>query len=171
MTVLVVFASKHGSTREIAATITEELRASKVAAELEEASAVGSVAGYDAVILGSGIYAGNWLPDAKAFVEKHRSELAKRPLWLFSSGPLGAEDPKPQDDPARLAAALGSIQAREHRIFVGKLDPDQLSFAEKLIAKAVRAPTGDFRDWTEIRAWAQRIATEAQSLRPGTILQ
>jgi len=166
MIVLVTFASRHGSTREIAVTIAEELRAAHIAAELEEAHDVGSVAGYDAVVLGSGIYAGNWLPDAKAFVENNRAELLKRPLWVFSSGPLGTGDPKPHDDPERLVAPLGSIHPRDHRIFVGKLDPAHLSFGEKVIAKAVRAPVGDFRDWTSIRAWAREIAAEVRSLPP-----
>ncbi len=68
-------------------------------------------------------------------------------------------DPKPQDDPARLAAPLGDVKTREHRIFVGKLDPDSLSFAERLIVKAFRSPTGDFRNWEEIREFARGVAT------------
>ena len=163
MKVLVAVASKHGSTREIAEAVAAGLRAGGLEADFQDAGDVHSIAGYDAVVLGSAIYAGNWLADAKGFVESYRAELAKLPVWLFSSGPLGAENPQPQDDPNRLVASLGEMSPREHRVFVGKLDPETLGFAERLIAKAVHAPSGDFRDWDAIREWAQSIASELRA--------
>lgn len=160
MRVLVAVASKHGSTREIAEAVAAGLRARGLDVDFYDAGNIHSVAGYDAVVLGSAIYAGNWLVEAKGFAEAFRAELAKVPLWLFSSGPLGAENPQPQDDPNRLVASLGDVIPRDHRVFVGKLDPETLGFAERLIAKAVHAPSGDFRDWDAIRDWAQSIASE-----------
>jgi two-component system CheB/CheR fusion protein len=123
MKVLVTVASKHGSTREIAGALAEELRKSAVEADLKDVSDVTRFEGYDALILGSAIYAGNWLPEARQFAEQHRAELSRVPVWLFSSGPLGEEDPKPHDDPDKLAASMGGVEWREHRVFVGKLDP------------------------------------------------
>ena len=163
MHALVAVASKHGGTRGIAAAIAEELRGAGIDTDLRDAGEVTDLAGYDAVVLGSGIYAGNWLPEARGFAERHRAELAKLPVWLFSSGPLGAPDPKPHDDPKRLAAPMGGVEVRDHRVFAGELDPDELGLGERLIAKVVRAPEGDFRDWDAIRGWAREIAVELGS--------
>ena len=77
---------------------------------------------------------------------------------MFSSGPLGAENPQPHDDPQQLAASLGELPVRDHKVFVGKLDTSDLGIAERVIAKVVRAPIGDFRNWDAIRAWAHEIA-------------
>jgi len=155
---LVAVASKHGSTHEIAAAIAEELRAAGIAADLTEMDGLTGIAGYDAVVLGSGIYMGNWLAEARRFIETHAAELAAVPVWLFSSGPLGADDPKPHGEPAGVPPLVEATHARGHQVFVGKLDPHYLSLAERLIAKAVHAPSGDFRDWDVIRAWARDIA-------------
>lgn len=170
MKVLVTVASKHGSTREIGEAIVEELRNSAIDADLRDVSEVSSIRGYDAIILGSAIYMGNWLPEARSFPEHHRVALSKLPVWLFSSGPLGAEDPQPHDDPAKLTSPIGKVEVREHRVFVGKLDKEGLGFGERIAVKMVRAalgdyhaPYGDFRDWDAIRGWARGIAEELLS--------
>lgn len=138
--------------------IAEDLRSHGLAVDLQEAGEVTGIAGYEAVVLGSGVYAGSWLPEAKRFAEQHRAELAERQVWLFSSGPIGLEDPQPHDDPQKLAAPLGEVIVRDHRIFVGKLDRQNLGFGERLIARVVGAPAGDFRDWQAIHEWAGAIA-------------
>jgi menaquinone-dependent protoporphyrinogen oxidase len=79
-------------------------------------------------------------------------------VWLFSSGPVGDDPPKPDEDPVDVADLLAATGAREHRIFAGKLVRKQLSFPEREIVSALRVPEGDFRDWTEIRQWAAGIA-------------
>jgi menaquinone-dependent protoporphyrinogen oxidase len=163
MTILVAVASKHGSTREIAETVTDHLRANNLDVDLRNAGDVSEIDGYEAVILGSAIYAGSWLPEARDFATHFRSELAQLPVWLFSSGSLGADDPQPYDNPQQLAAPLGAVPVRDHRVFVGKLDTDSLGFGERLIAKVVQAPEGDFRDWEAIRNWAYAIATALQT--------
>lgn len=158
MNVLVAVASKHGSTREIAATIAEVLRAAQLTVDLREAGDVGDIGGYEAIVLGSAIYAGSWCQDAKQFAERHRAALAGRPVWLFSSGPLGDPSAPTIDNPQVLAAALGEVAVRDHRVFDGKLDKHILGLGERLIVKAVKAPYGDFRDWPAIRNWAEQIA-------------
>jgi menaquinone-dependent protoporphyrinogen oxidase len=158
MKVLVTAASKHGSTMQIAAAIADELRKAHLDVDLREVGKVKGVEGYDAVVFGSAVYAGSWLPEAKRFAQAHRVELARNPLWIFSSGPLGAPEPQPRDDPAKYASPLGDVPIRDHRIFVGKLDSEELGFAERLIVKVVKAPDGDFRDWADIKAWAGEIA-------------
>ncbi len=84
-------------------------------------------------------------------------DIAGDPEFRHLSSIAGAPDPQPHDDPDRLAAPLGDVAVRDHRVFAGKLDPADLTFGERLIAKVVRAPSGDFRDWGAVRAWAREI--------------
>ena len=85
MTILVTAASRHGSTREIAETIATELRAQALAVEVRDPQTVTALDRYDAVILGSAVYAGKWLAAADGFARKHRARLATIPVWLFSA--------------------------------------------------------------------------------------
>ena len=112
---------------------------------------------YDAVVLGSAVYAGHWLTPAREFVDRCRDALAARPVWLFSSGPIG-DPPKPEEDPVDVAEILQATKAREHRLFAGKLVKKQLRFPDRAIAAALRVPEGDFRDWDEVKGWAAGIA-------------
>jgi menaquinone-dependent protoporphyrinogen oxidase len=109
------------------------------------------------VVLGSAVYAGHWLKPARELVDRHARDLAARQVWLVSSGPIG-DPPKPAEDPVDVTAIRQASGAREHRVFAGKLVRGQLSFGEKAMVVAFRAPDGDFRDWTEIKVWASRIA-------------
>ncbi len=79
---------------------------------------------YEAVVVDSAIYLGQWLKAARSFVDAHAGELAKRPTWLFSSGPVGGDPSRPdQHDAARGGDAPAEIvHAREHKLFAGKLD-------------------------------------------------
>src|SRR5689334_2159240 len=131
MKVLIAVASKHGSTREIAEAIGEELRSAGLEVDLKNVADVVQLRGYVAAVLGSAIYAGNWLPEAKAFAQRFHAELGTLPVWLFSSGPLGAPNPQPHDDPDKMAMPMKDVAVRDHRIFVGKLDPSELGLAER----------------------------------------
>jgi menaquinone-dependent protoporphyrinogen oxidase len=121
-----------------------------------------TVDGYDAVVLGSAVYVGHWLKPARELVDRSRDALAVRPVWLFSSGPVG-DPPKPEEDPVDVAEVVAATGARDHRVFAGKLVRKQLRFGDKAIAVALRVPDGDFRDWTEIREWAAGIADVLRS--------
>lgn len=157
MHVLVTAASKHQSTAEIADAVAESLRAAGVTVDRSPPEEIASVDGYDAVVVGSGVYAGRWLEPARAFVERHTDALKRRPVWVFSSGPLG-DPPFPVDESADGRTLAERIGAREHRTFAGNLDPGRLGFLERTIVKALRAPAGDSRDWEAIRRWASDIA-------------
>jgi menaquinone-dependent protoporphyrinogen oxidase len=166
MKVLVSAASRHGATAEIARAIGAELDAAGIEADVRRPEDVRSVASYDAVVLGSGVYAGRWLGPAKDLIERESVALASRPVWLFSSGPIG--DPsKPEEEPADVARLRESTHAIDHRVFAGRLDRGQLGFAEKAIVAVVHAPDGDFRQWDAVTAWASSIARRLQAAPAG----
>jgi len=157
MKVLVTAASKHGATAEIAGVIRAVLEKEDLDVDLIAPEEVERIDGYDAVVLGSGVYAGHWLKPAKDFVRRYEAELRDRPLFVFSSGPVGAP-PKESDEPAEIAAVDASIHPIDHRVFGGRMTPSQLGPFEKLIVKVVKAPMTDDRPWEEIADWAKEIA-------------
>jgi len=169
MSTLVVYASKHGATQGIAERIAAKLGEAGQEAEARPVEAVDDLASYEAFVVGSAVYAGHWQKEASAFVQRNRTVLASRPVWLFSSGPLGTEatDGKGRDltvaaEPKEMAEFEGAIGPKGHRVFFGALDPGKLGFTVRAIRKLPAArtmlPEGDFRDWTEIDTWASSIA-------------
>ena len=158
MRVLVAYASRHGATAEIAEAIGRALRDAGLEVDVVEASAVDDVSRYEAVVLGSAVYVGRWLEAARDLVDESGDALAERPVWLFSSGPIG-DPPKPEAEQAvQIDDVSERTGARDHRLFAGKLDRSALGFGESAVVLAFRAPEGDFRDWDEIAAWAGEIA-------------
>jgi menaquinone-dependent protoporphyrinogen oxidase len=156
MKILVASASKHGSTAEIAGAIGERLSMDGHDVDVRPAEAVEGVAGYDAIVLGSGVYAGHWLDAAKKLIERDGAVLAARQVWLFSSGPIG--DPaKPDGEPSEVADLVARTGAVGHRVFAGKIDRHELGFAERAILAVVKAPEGDFRPWDAVHGWAVEI--------------
>jgi menaquinone-dependent protoporphyrinogen oxidase len=166
MTVLVAAASKHGATDEIAARIGADLVEHGVDAEVKKLEEVRDLGGYDAFVLGSGIYFGNWVKPARRFIDRHAVELAQRPTWLFASGSI-VGDPPVGDDPNALRAGLAerlveTTRARDHKLFGGKLDKSKLGLAEKLPVRMARGREGDWRDWAAVDEWAAAIAHELE---------
>ncbi|MCW2720923.1 MAG: protoporphyrinogen oxidase [Pseudonocardia sp.] len=168
-TVLVAVAGKHGATAEIAGEIADVLRHELPAADVEvrDAADVGDLSRFDAVLVGSAIYMGRWLPAARHLVEHHRAPLAALPVWMFSSGPLG-DPPRPLDDLAEVTSLGATITARGHQVFAGRLDPADLRWTERLAVRAVHSPTGDFRDHDAVRAWAVEVAAGIRAPVTGT---
>ncbi|MFO7625085.1 MAG: flavodoxin domain-containing protein [Anaerolineales bacterium] len=167
--VLVAFASKYGATAEIARQIGETLSQEGLEVKVLAADKVPDLAQYGAVVLGSAVYAGQWRKEAADFLQSNEANLKEMPVWLFSSGPTGEGDPveamKGWCFPETLQPVADRVGPREIAFFMGELNMDKLNLAEKLIIKAMKAPTGDFRDWESISAWAKGIAGE---LREGT---
>ena len=162
--VLVAYASKHGSTREIAEEIGRVLRDGGFDAEVAEARLVSDVAAYGAVVLGSALYAAHWQRDANRFVARHLAALRTRPVWLFSTGPLDrSADAGLLPAPPSVAITTDPIGARGHRVFGGRLLADTPGLDPQVLATH---PVGDFRDWDAIRAWAAGIAAALVSPAP-----
>ena len=154
--VLVAYATKMGSTREIAESIAGTLEAAGLQATAVAARDVRDLAEYDAVILGSALYAAHWQRDANRFVTHHLEALRARPVWVFSSGPLdrglAAADLPIAPNAQEITAKINS---RGHRTFGGRLDPDSPNVDPQVL---LTHPLGDFRDWDVIRAWAASVA-------------
>lgn len=176
MRVLVVYASRYGATQGIAERIAATLRQHGVDVTLKPVQAAGDPADYDAFVIGSAIYYFRWMRKAAEFVRRNRAVLAERPVWLFSSGPLGVEtkDAEGRDKcavtvPKDIAEFEQSIHPREHRVFFGALERDKLGFTHRLMLKLpvnkdnAIFPLGDFRDWNNIEAWAGKIAESLKS--------
>jgi menaquinone-dependent protoporphyrinogen oxidase len=163
--ILIAVASRHGATDEIADEIAHELRTALPGADVEvrDAAEPGDLTGADAVLVGSAVYLGRWLPAARDLLVSHRAELAAVPVWLFSSGPVG-DPPRPIDELADVTAAGATVGARGHRVFAGRLDRDGLSFTERLTVRVVHAEPGDFRDHTAIRSWSAEVAADLAQL-------
>ncbi len=160
--VAVVYASKHGSTREIAEALESTLAGRGLETRLGSVEDTIDLSTCDALVLGSAVYMGRWMKAASEFVDSHAREIAGKPTWLFSSGPIG-NPPEPMDEPFGLSELKARLGARDHRVFAGKIDKSQLGFAEKAVLMAVRAEEGDSRNWDDIRSWAGGIADELKS--------
>ena len=160
--VLVAYATKYGATAEIAEKIGLVLREAGLRADVLPADRVSDLTPYQAVVLGSAVYAGRWRKEAAAFLEANEKGLAERQVWLFSSGPTGEGDAvqlmKGWRFPEAQQPIANRIQPRDIAVFHGLMDMKKLNLAEKLILKAIKAPVGDFRDWDAITSWTAAIA-------------
>jgi menaquinone-dependent protoporphyrinogen oxidase len=160
--VLVAYASKHGATAEIAEKIGEVLRRAGIPADVIRADRAKDPAPYQAIVLGSAVYVGQWEKMAADFLQTHADLLAGRPVWLFSSGPSGAGNPlglvKGWRLPKTLLPVAERIQPRDIAVFHGDVNIRKLNFIEKTMIETVKVPFGDFRDWDAIAAWAAGIA-------------
>jgi menaquinone-dependent protoporphyrinogen oxidase len=161
MRILIGVASRHGATLEIGQVLEAALRTHGLDVDLQRVEEVSGLGGYDAVVLGSGVYSGHWLRPAREFAEVHEGELKHLPVWLFSSGPVG-EPLTPMENPAEVATISHGVGARGHRLFGGKIESSELALGEKALVALVRAPAGDYRPWSEIDAWAESIASQLQ---------
>jgi menaquinone-dependent protoporphyrinogen oxidase len=159
MKLLIAVSSKHGSTREIAVSIADTVREAGIEVDVVDADDIGSVEPYDAVVVGSAVHMGRWMGPARALVNGSADALRTRPVWLFSSGPLGRDIVDPADA-AEGMRLLGLVGGRDHRVFPGKADKQGLGFLERRILSMVKNPYGDHRDWSAIHEWAASIAVE-----------
>lgn len=173
MNVLVAYATRHGATAGIADRIAATLRGQGIDADAVPVADAGRVEDYDAVVIGGAAYMFHWLKDATAFAKRHQHALQERPVWLFSSGPLGTDETDEEGQDVREAARPKEFEElvqllgpRGEQVFFGAYDPEQkpIGLGEKLTrmmpASKDALPAGDFRDWQRIDAWAKDIAEQ-----------
>ncbi len=166
--VLVLYASKYGATRGLCEAIARRLEKSDCYSELHPASEMIDPGQWDALVLGSAIYAGRWRSDAVNYLEQFAETLSTKAVWIFASGPTGEEEAEALLEekiyPEKLRPLIRHIAPQDLRMFHGALTPEQLNFLEKAIIKVVKAPTGDFRDWEAIEQWSDQIAASLKAL-------
>ncbi|AYD89624.1 flavodoxin [Actinomyces sp. 2119] len=157
MRLLLTSSSRHGSTDEVAAVIAERLQGAGIDVDTCKPEEVESVDGYDAFVLGSAVYMTQWTPEAVEFTRRFSDVLSASPVWAFSVGLSGLPQGK-VSDPKRIGPVLLAIEPEDHMVFPGRFDPGRLSLRERSIARLGGASEGDFRDWDQVRQWADAIA-------------
>ncbi|MCT8336727.1 flavodoxin [Methanoculleus sp. Afa-1] len=157
--ILVAYATRYGSTAEVAEAIGEELRRSGADVDVMPVSEVRDLSPYRAAVIGSPIYMGKWLPEPQVFIEKNQNHLRTIPVAYFAVG-LTVTDRSPEilrKAEASMDAVRMLVNPVEVGIFPGRLESGGLSFTDRTIIKMIRAKTGDFRDVQVVRAWAQAV--------------
>jgi menaquinone-dependent protoporphyrinogen oxidase len=159
--ILVAYASKRGTTAEIATKIGEVLRQKGLHVDVLPVDKVRNLTSYSTVVLGSAVYFGLWRREAVKFLSENEKRLSELSVWLFSSGPTGAGDPlelmKGWCFPESLRSVIERIKPRGITCFGGKLDLKTMNFFEKMISNKVQSPIGDFRNWQAITSWAEAL--------------
>ena len=157
--VLVVYASKRGSTEQVARRIVETLREQGLMTKVEPAGEVEDLRGFRAVLVGGSIYMGRWHHDARAFLRRHRRTLEQVPLAVFALGP-GKDTPEDFAMSRRqlehALRRLPGIEPQTTAVFGGVVEPEKLRFPFNHMPKI------DLRDWDEIRAWALTLPVELE---------
>ncbi|HEX6469559.1 MAG TPA: flavodoxin domain-containing protein [Streptosporangiaceae bacterium] len=171
MVVLVGYTTMYGSTRGVGERIADRLRRRGIAVEVRAMSGIDDLGKFDAVVLGSAVHGGKWLPAAARFVDHNAARLRRVPVWLFSVSTLGDEDGMYPPGVARRLRALrketaeiagfrAAVGAREHRNFAGVIAPSHWPATGRAFFRLMGGRYGDHRNWPAIEAWADRIAAQ-----------
>ena len=163
--VLVAYATRYGSTQEVAEAVAQTLRERGLAVDIRPMREVRNLDQYQAVVLGAPLYMFHWYKDALHFVERHRAALTARPVAIFALGPFHADEKEFQGAREQLDKELAQfpwLTPRAIAIFGGKFDPTKLTFPHNLVPALKNMPASDVRDWTAIRAWASDLAAQFQ---------
>jgi len=157
--ILVAYATKSGTTSEVAQAIGKSLCDKGAAVDVRPVKSVTSLDGYRAVIVGSAIRMGNWLPEALEFVKKNQPLLSQMPTAFFTVHLLHQDDSEEsrQTRQTYTAPARQIVTLQVEAFFAGKLEYAKLSIFEKLISNAMKAQEQDLRDWNKIRMWAEGV--------------
>ena len=160
--ILVAYATRYGSTQEVAQTIVEILQKEGFKVDLVPARKVNSLDGYMAVVLGAPLYMFRWHNDARHFLSQHQIALTTIPIPIavFALGPFHDKEEELQSARAQLNKELFKypwLEPASIEVFAGKFDPDSLRFPYNLIGPLKKLPASDERDWTAIRSWAGNL--------------
>ncbi len=169
MKILVAYASKHGSTAEIARFIGDILEEHDAEVIVSDVETVKSVDGYDAFVIGSPIYGGMWLTEFSQFLEKFKSQMAAKPVYMWIAC-IRVLEPNGREFALReyvYQPTLVQIGVKEIEVFAGKLNLAEIDWDERWTLSAryegevlPGSHNDDYRDWNAIRAWATRVRSE-----------
>ncbi len=152
--ILLAYATRYGSTQEVAEAIAAALREAGLEVDLQPMHEVKTLDRYSAVVLGAAIYNARWHPDAHEFLSQHQEALRQRPVAVFALGPLSSGDGAMRKSRHQLDQELEKyawLQPVALEMFAGKYDHVNKNFFERLM------PASDHRDWGAIRAWAKAL--------------
>ncbi len=163
--ILVTYATRYGSTQEVAEKVAATLRENGLAVDVQPAKQVRSLAGYRAVVLGAPLYIGSWLKDAQRFLAQHQAALTALPVAVFTLGPVRVGE-KPEEVRVQMDRELARypwLKPVAVEMFGGKYDPATMHFPDTLLAvipgsPLYKSPATDLRDWDAIRTWADSVA-------------
>ena len=166
--ILVTYATRYGSTQEVAERVAATLRESALQVDVQAARQVRTLEGYRSVVLGAPLYIGHWLKDAHRFLGRFQEGLVQRPVAVFSLGPTRLQEMEASDVRTQLDQELNKypwLKPVAAELFGGKYDPTTLRFPDNLLAIIPAsplhgAPASDARDWEEIRAWTTNLAAK-----------
>jgi menaquinone-dependent protoporphyrinogen oxidase len=157
--ILVAYATRAGSTTEVAETIAKALRDGGAQVDVCPVKQAGDLSPYRAVVLGSPVRMGRWLPEAFAFLKTHQAELSRVPVAYFVTCVTLTSNTV--ENRRTVDAYLDPVRAILHPVsvglFAGAIDGSKLSFLDRLMVKATKTPEGDFRKWDEIHLWGDSL--------------
>src|SRR6266702_6311158 len=163
--ILVAYATRYGSTQEVAEAVAATLRERGLAVDIGPMRAVRTLDQYRAIVLGAPLYMFHWHKDALQFLARHRAALTAHPVAIFALGPFHAEEKEFQEVRRQLDKELAKfpwLTPAAIAIFGGKFDPQKLIFPHNLVPALKNMPASDVRDWAAIRAWASDLAAQFQ---------
>jgi len=160
--ILVAYATRFGSTREVAAAIVHELNAAGLEAHAAEATGQLNPDPYDAFVIGSPIYGSKWLSAAGMFAAITSERIDGRPVALFSMGTLGvgskeAGEAEHADFVRNLTEVAPKLNVVGDAVFNGYFERANLPWYLRIIDRFTPTPQGDHRDWQAIQAWAKSL--------------
>lgn len=163
--ILVAYATRYGSTQEVAESIAATLRDAGLTVEFAPMREVKTLEKFDAVVLGAPIYIGKWHQEAHQFLSRHQAALTQRPVAIFALGPLERDEVQLESSNEQFDQDLLKylwLKPVAKAMFVGKYDPAKLTFPHNLLtalpaSPLKQVPASDHRDWDNIRAWASEL--------------
>lgn len=160
--VLIAYATRAGSTGDVAEAIGRILRERGFFVDVRTLRSRPKVKDYSAVVIGSAVRTGAWLPEAVAFVAAQQLELKRMPVAVFTvhMNNTGRDLPSVASRRAYLNAVRPLLHPISEGYFRGAITMASLSVLDRLMVRAVKAPTGDYRDWEAIRGWAGALELE-----------
>jgi len=159
--ILIAYATRFGSTQEVAEPIAATLRAAGLEVDIQPLQNVRQLDNYAAVVLGAAIYNARWHPDAHLFLSQHQNALSQQPVVIFTLGPLSSSEAAKRNSRRQLDRELAKypwLKPLAVEIFAGKYDPSKpgMGFFDRFV------PASDHRDWDAIRAWSNTLPAQLQ---------
>lgn len=159
--VLLAYATRFGSTQEVAESVAASLREDGLKVDLRLMREVESLDQYAGVVLGAAIYNAKWHADAHQFLARHQAALMQRPMAIFTLGPMSSSASAKRNSRRQLDKELAKyawLKPVALEVFPGKYDPTKpgMRFFERLL------PARDYRDWNAIRAWASALPAQLE---------